>query len=237
MRHFRLLLLAVLACGLVWSDDPPKSADQADGARVATSSASSVRPPVLQPMEPADDVVVTLPGSPPKPVMAASVPPAQSVPPARTIVVQEPPPPDPERPILRRPKREFPDGFEEDSAAYLHEQLGVWDEAAARELLGEPTGSRPAYGDDKTANGQIYAFSDPTGRYKELELDFDMDSSHLRTVFVYPYAMTWEECRRALGTNVRAAQANKGRIFYSYVDRRVDVLVDPSGKVISLGMY
>ena len=231
MRYFRLLLLAVLACGLVWSDDPPKRADQAGGARVATSSAGSVRPPVLQPMEPVNDVVVTLPGLPPKPVMAASVPPAW------TIVVPEPPLADPERPILRRPKREFPDGFEEDSAAYLHQQLGVWDEAAARELLGEPTGSRPAYGDDQTANGQIYAFSDPTGRYKELELDFDMDSSHLRTVFVYPYTMTWEECRRALGTNVRATQANKGRIFYSYVDRRVDVLVDPSGKVISLGMY
>ena len=29
----------------------------------------------------------------------------------------------------------------------------------------------------------------------------------------------------------------KGRKFYSYVNRRLDVLVDPAGKVISLGLY
>jgi hypothetical protein len=30
---------------------------------------------------------------------------------------------------------------------------------------------------------------------------------------------------------------NKGRIFYSYVNRHLDVLVDQDGKVISLGVY
>jgi hypothetical protein len=49
--------------------------------------------------------------------------------------------------------------------------------------------------------------------------------------------MTWLECRHAYGVNVRSTEANKGRIFYSYLDRRLDVLVDAAGKVISLGMY
>ena len=31
--------------------------------------------------------------------------------------------------------------------------------------------------------------------------------------------------------------ANKGRKFYSYLDRHLDVLVDTGGNVISLGLY
>jgi hypothetical protein len=49
--------------------------------------------------------------------------------------------------------------------------------------------------------------------------------------------MTWQECRRQWGGEVSATEANKGRKFYSYVDRRLDVLVDAAGKVISLGLY
>ena len=41
----------------------------------------------------------------------------------------------------------------------------------------------------------IYAFSDPTGRYREIELDFASDTGLLRTVFVYPWTMTWKDCR------------------------------------------
>ena len=36
--------------------------------------------------------------------------------------------------------------------------------------------------------------------------------------------------------DVSAADA-QGRKFYSYTNRRLDVLVDPDGKVISLGLY
>ena len=34
-----------------------------------------------------------------------------------------------------------------------------------------------------------------------------------------------------------AATAAQGRHFYSYLNRRLDVLVDNAGKVISLGLY
>jgi hypothetical protein len=49
--------------------------------------------------------------------------------------------------------------------------------------------------------------------------------------------MTWQACRRLWGAHVTARKANKGRTFYSYLNRRLDVLVDHTGKVISLGLY
>ena len=232
MRYFRLIALAALAGGLIWGEDQPKRAADGDGSRQTNASASVTLPPVLRPTEPGDDVVVTLPGAPAK-VTAAVVP----APAPATIVRKTLPPVDADRPILRRPKRTYPDSFEKDAAEYLHQRLGVMTEADAKELLGEALNSRPAYNDDQAVNGRIYAYADPTGHFKQLELDFDQKLGQLRTVFVYPLQMTWIECRKAFGTNVRATSANKGRTFYSYLNRRMDVLVDPSGKVISLGMY
>jgi hypothetical protein len=70
-----------------------------------------------------------------------------------------------------------------------------------------------------------------------MELDFAKTTGRLRTVFVYPWKMTWKECRKLWGANVTSTEANKGRTFYSYVNRHLDVLVDPTGNVVSLGMY
>lgn len=127
--------------------------------------------------------------------------------------------------------------FQTDSALFLQRQIGQWTLYNTRNLLGKPQRQRPALDDSQQENGQIYAFQDPTGRYQELELDFDGDKGNLRTVFVYPKEMTWQDCRRAFGGKVSATQANKGRTFYSYTDRRLDVLVAPDGQVISLGLY
>lgn len=153
--------------------------------------------------------------------------------------VTEPLAPTPAIPIAQ-PKETpgaTPADFQADSALFLQKQIGWWSFADARTLLGKPERQRPALDDNQQPNGQIYAFPDPTGRYKELELDFDAENGNLRTVFVYPWNMTWQQCRRLFGVNVSSAQANKGRIFYSYVNRRLDVLVAPGGQVISLGLY
>jgi hypothetical protein len=193
--------------------------------------ASVALPRVLQSSEPRDSVVLTLPGEPPSAVTL----PSGGLP--ATEVRLAPPPADPDRPVLRRPKREYPPEFERDSAGYLNQQIGIWQQVDAQGLLGEPLGQRAAFADDQTVNGQIVGFSDPTGRYKSLELDFDGETGLLRTLFVYPHDMSWQDCRHEFGVNVRSTQANKGRTFYSYLDRRLDVLVDAAGKVISLGMY
>jgi hypothetical protein len=232
MRWCSLLCMAVLSSQSIQAADSQASAGGQQHASVVEPkpATSDISPPVLRKSEPSDDVVFKLPG--PAPV-AASVPAGI----ATTEVRLALPPPDPERPVLRRPKRDYPPDFERNSAEFLNQQIGIWTQVEGQILLGDALRQRPAFDDNQTVNGQILAFSDPTGRYKELELDFDRDSGLLRTLFVYPFNMSWQDCRRTFGANVRSTQANKGRTFYSYLDRRLDVLVDTAGKVISLGMY
>jgi len=190
----------------------------------------AARPPVLRTVEPADSMIVTLP-APPAPPRETNAPPT-TVPPAGNDD------PNDHRPLLRRaPKPILPSEFERDSALFTQKMIGLWSEPDAYNLFGEPLRERVVLDDQEVENGRIYAFTDPTGRYREVELDFAKDTGVLRTVFVYPWKMTWEDCRKQWGGNVRSTEANKGRIFHSYLNRRVDVLVDQRGLVISLGLY
>jgi hypothetical protein len=175
-----------------------------------------------------------------QPVLAEKMPPPPPKP-VETALGREMPksPVDAESPAAAiRPKPALPAEFARDSALFCQKQIGHWKVSDARSLMGAPLRQRPAYGDDKkTANGRIYAFSDPTGHYKELELDFDKSTGTLRTVFGYPPKLTWKDCQRLWGTQVATADARQGRVFYSYLNRRLDVLVDQQGNVISLGLY
>ena len=104
-------------------------------------------------------------------------------------------------------------------------------------LLGPSQSQRPAYDEDGKPNGTIYTYADPLNRYKAFEFDFATKTGKLRTLFVYPLHMNWQECRGVYGADVSTAKAGKGRTFYSYLNRRLDVLVDAGGNVISLGIY
>jgi hypothetical protein len=142
------------------------------------------------------------------------------------------------RPALpRRPGSALPAEMETDSALYLQRRLGQWGEDEAVRLLGQPLRRRDALDSEKKPDGSIVAFSDPSERYREFELDFDRESGRLRAVFVYPWNMRWDDCRRLWGANVTTADAANGRRFHSYENRRLDVLVDRTGNVISLGLY
>jgi hypothetical protein len=163
----------------------------------------------------ADTVILTLPG------------------PAPQEAAPQPAVPEPAKP----PAPELPEAFKSDSSVYLQRVIGIWKKRDAEALLGDPARTRPAYDEARKANGQILAWADPTGRYKELELDFDSDSGSLRTVFAYPNQMTWDDCRKIWGGNVNTTRTKNGRTFYSYLNRKLDVLVDHGGKVISLGLY
>jgi hypothetical protein len=176
-------------------------------------------------MDPEENVIVRLPGPAPAP-MAAEPSDSHPIPAAS--------PDDPPRPLLRHI---YPTSFESDSASFCHDMIGQWTQSDARFLLGEPARQRPAYDEQGARNGTIFAFTDPTKRYREIELDFDNNAGTLRTVFVYPFQLTWQEARQKWGSNVNETTANNGRRFYSYADRRLDVLVDRSGKVISFGLY
>lgn len=201
---------------------------------------------VLNAAEPGDNFVVTLPG--PGPVERAVtlpgsletslplavVPGPGAAPPALPVGPKATSSP---RPPLDRVKPFLPTDFERDSGFFCQKLIGAWTERDAYNLFGDPVRQRPAFDSEHTLNGRVYAYSDPTGRYRQIELDFAQETGLLRTVFVYPRKMSWQECRRLWGTEVQATEANKGRTFYSYVNRRLDVLVDASGNVISLGLY
>jgi hypothetical protein len=244
MKWSRLICLAALVSQLVASG---AAADRAAANPDGNSGTVKV-PPVLRPSEPRDSGQVTLPGPPP----AAPAPEKVTLPgpPGVTPAVKLAPSPAkpaqdatvrPPLPLLVVPaapvKPSPPLQMGREVAAYCQKQIGHWKESDARKLLGEPKRHRPAYDEKKSVNGTIYAYTDPTNKYKELELDFDLQTGSLRTVFVYPPRLTWQQCRRLWNGPVAAADAARGRKFYSYTNRRLDVLVDPGGNVISLGWY
>jgi hypothetical protein len=220
MKLYPLIGAAALALPLI-------AQDTTSAVRLVASNSGGVRPPVLRSVEPPDSVVVTLPGAPPK--AATTLPP---VTPAEADDAAD------HRPVLRRaPKPILPAEFERESAVFTQRMIGSWTVPDAYNLYGDPLRERPVADDDGVENGRVLAYSDPTGRYREIELDFAKDSGVLRTVFVYPWKMSWQECRKVWGGNVHSTLANKGRTFYSYVNRRLDVLVDGAGNVISMGLY
>lgn len=252
MQWFRLMILAAVAGQL--------AVNGADADRAATEGGSAVAvaklPPVLRPTDPPDSRQITLPG----PVRAVRTikrvtpvaPVAQALP-STTLILEDfalrqpivvpvvhaslTKTPAPISVPATAPVAASPVTPAKEFGLLCQKQIGKWKEADARALLGEPVRQRPAYDEKKAVNGTILAFKDPSNKYKELELDFDAMSGHLRTVFVYPPRLTWQECRRQWAGPITAADAAQGRKFYSYTNRRLDVLVDPAGKVISLGWY
>ncbi len=240
MKWFRLMCLVAVAFHLAGSG---AAADHA-AANTADSGSAEKLPPVLRPSEPPDSGQIVLPCPPaPAPKKTTVVaPPAKVAPPTKPVevtVARQPLPPLPSpsatAAVPAKPSPRLEIGNE--VAAYCQKQIGHWKESDARKMLGEPKRQRPAYDEKRAVNGTIYAFNDPTSKYKELELDFDQKSGTLRTVFVYPPRLTWQQCRRVWSGPVAAADAAQGRKFYSYTNRRLDVLVDQAGRVISLGWY
>jgi hypothetical protein len=244
MKHFAVLgvVCAVLPAqqihvsGVGEDSEVPPASEQAESPVVTLpGSVEAPLPPVV--VRPAPQ---RPPVSPPAAAFSGSVPAVPGSAPAVSLRLSVPsaPPPEAPRSLLRPATKSFlPADFERDSAFFCQKLIGAWTEQDAYNLLGAPIRRRPAFDADQTTNGQIVAYSDPTSRYRLIELDFAQNTGLLRTVFVYPWKMRWQECRHLWGAQVQSTDANKGRTFYSYVDRRLDVLVDAAGNVISLGLY
>ena len=233
MRFIEFVAAGLLVGGMALGgplDDPTKPATSPKTTTASPSPAVNPAPhaipPVLRSSEPDDTTFVVLPGAPRR---AVAEPPKTA----------EPKPPEPETspPIPRRSDPPYPPEFGTESAIFCQHLIGEWTQEDAIALLGDPKSRRPALGDDGAPDGDIFAFSDPSSRYREIELDFDHETGALRTVFAYPWKLTWKDCRKFWGDRFSADDAEKGRVFYSYEDRRLDVLVDPVGNVISLGFY
>jgi hypothetical protein len=130
----------------------------------------------------------------------------------------------------------LPPDLQTESAIYVQRRLGEWRIRDASEVLGEPRRRRDAY-KDGVITGDIYAFTDPTNRYREFELLFDHETKTLRSAFIYPWSLTWVDCKELWGEEVNTTAMANGNKFRSYLNRRLDVLVDKAGKVINLGIY
>jgi hypothetical protein len=246
---FVLVLGLAAPLGLTAADDGNKKDEKAPPAAGLPGPSKPYIAPVMRSQEAADTVLVLLPGPAPEPV---------APPPATAVVRPAPAVSSPAegdtttsaseaaaseealggpRPYMRHAPNVYPDDFQKDTLKYFQERIGKLTADDVAEMLGPATRERPAFGDDQKENGTIHAFADPTGQFKEYELDFAGETGALRTVFAYPVQMTWQECRKRFGAKVTATDAGKGRKFYSYADRRLDVLVGADGKVVSLGLY
>jgi hypothetical protein len=209
-------------------------------ALICVAALGAGSPPSFEPRtspKNTDTGIFVLPGAPSEPSRPAALllppPPVESLRPAPPLPA--PAPVAQARLVARRLRT--PVDLTNDSGVYLQQNLGIWKREDARMLLGLPLRDRISYDDGKAVDGHIYTFADPTGRYKQLELDFEKETGLLRTVFLYPWRMTWDECRRTWGGTVNTADAAHGRKFYSYTNRHLDVLVYAAGNVISLGLY
>jgi hypothetical protein len=90
--------------------------------------------------------------------------------------------------------------------------------------------------DQKNITGDIFAYLDPTGLYREFELFFDK-SKRLQIVYIFPYSWTWDQCKAVWGENVVVTKKPDGMRFYTYKDRRLAVYVQKNGTVISYYVF
>ena len=123
------------------------------------------------------------------------------------------------------------------SGKFLEDQLQKWTFDDAQRVMGVPIRQRQSFGKDKVVNGNIYAYFDPTGRYREFELDFDASTKKLVTVYLYPWNMTWDQCKEAWGENADLETRADGTQMHFYKERRLLVNTQKDGRVINFAVY
>jgi hypothetical protein len=151
-------------------------------------------------------------------------------------------PPTPSTPEVRnstdpKPAPPIPDEMQKAIGVFLGKHLFVWIDEDARKYVGNPIVHRYAYDDAKNIIGDIFTYNDPTGEYERVELNFDSKTKRMVGVYLYPRKMTWEDCKRLWGDNVRIIKNQDGSEFRNYTDRHLNVYLDDRGNVISLGVY
>jgi len=123
------------------------------------------------------------------------------------------------------------------SLVYISGKIGKWTDQDAPQELGSPVRHRPLYDPKNPIGGDVYAYPDPTHALREFELAFDNKTHLLTNVFGYPLSMTWQQCKQLWGENASSAKQPNGTHFRLYRDRHLNVLLDKSDKVLSLGIY
>jgi hypothetical protein len=118
--------------------------------------------------------------------------------------------------------------------SFLERQFGLWTLEDAKTALGEPHGHRFGVGDPIP---EIWAYDDPTKFARQIELVFDGKTKALHDYYYYPVNVTWEDCKKLWGNDVRIKKNKDGSRSYMYKNRHLNVLVLPNGTVQSVGVY
>jgi hypothetical protein len=118
----------------------------------------------------------------------------------------------------------------------LQAEINLWTSEDAAQELGTATGHRfVVFGNEVT--GDIFAYRDPTNRFREIELNFDNVSKRLAGVYLYPKDVTWPEYKRTLAGKPKSSKKPDGSRLYTCEDSRVAVLVAPDGEVKKLTFW
>ena len=140
---------------------------------------------------------------------------------------------------LRADEAALKDIREKGVAAYLEQKMRSWTEADAKLVFGEPVQHRYSYDVNKTMDGSIFAYPDPTQFFRVVELRFDLKTKLLQNIFLQNPLVrtTWDDCKRLWGDEVNTTRNPDGSRFHMYKTRRLNVLVGRDGVVQSLGIY
>lgn len=154
----------------------------------------------------------------------------------------EAPPPTPAAPAAQAAPGsvgtiQTPDEMKQQSAIFLEKKLQTLTDTDAQQLHGAPVRHRYFYDQNKTISGDIYAYPDPTRLYREFELTFDVKTKRMTGVFVYPWDMSWAQCKKLWGDDAAVTKNPDGTKADIYRKRRLNVPLDKDSKVINFGLY
>jgi len=128
----------------------------------------------------------------------------------------------------------IPDEMKKSSLTYVEGKLHIWTVGDAIKELGQYISYRE--GTDRFPSN-IFGFEDPTKGFRQIELSFSKRDLKLENIYVYPWNLTWDQCKGLWGSNVKTIKNPNGTKFYMYKDRRLNVLVNNHGEVASIGIY
>ncbi len=132
---------------------------------------------------------------------------------------------------------QIPEEMRKSVAIYLGSQLLNWIQDDARKVMGDPVTHRYGYDSARNVTSDIYTFRDPTLQTQRIELGFDSKTKRMTNVYMYPLRLTWDDCKRLWGDDVRTVRNTDGTRFHLYKTRRLNVLLDRNNNVINLGLY
>jgi hypothetical protein len=150
------------------------------------------------------------------------------------------PPPAPSGPTasIAEPSASLRQELSKGVIPFLSSKLLALTEADARALFGDPRAHRPFYDVKNTVVGDIYDWSDSTGQTAHFELTFDIKTSRMTNVFIYPSGrLTWTDAKRLWGDKANEVKNPNGTKSRSYTSRRLNLTLDKDDNVLVIGLY